>query len=67
MLALRTGLRPRALATTTPRPKTWLSQLAAAPDTALVQGSTAENEANLAPTFLAATQRRFAATALAPQ
>jgi hypothetical protein len=46
MLALRTGLHPRALATTTPRPKTWLSQLAAAPDTALVQGSTAENEAD---------------------
>ena len=67
MLALRTGLHPRALATTTPRPKTWLSQLAAAPDTALVQGSTAENEANLAPTFLAAMQSRFADTALARQ
>lgn len=67
MLALRTGERPCCLATTTPRPKAWLSALARAPDTVLVHGGTAENQANLAPTFLAAMQLRFRGSALARQ
>ena len=67
MLALRVGDRPRALATTTPRPLAWLAALAAAPDTVLVQGSSAENRANLAAPYLAAMQPRYGGTALARQ
>ena len=67
MLALRAGDRPRCLATTTPRPRAWLRRLAAAPDTAVVRGATSENEANLAPGFLAAMQSRFGGTDLARQ
>jgi phage terminase large subunit-like protein len=48
MLGLRSGPMPRALATTTPRPLRWLGEIAAAPDTVLVQGSSYENRANLA-------------------
>lgn len=39
MLALRRGKAPRCLATTTPRPRRWLRDLAAAPDTVLVRGA----------------------------
>ena len=67
MLALRVGDRPRALATTTPRPLAWLAALAAAPDTVLVQGRSAENRANLAAPYLAAMQARYGGTALARQ
>ena len=67
MLALRVGDRPRALATTTPRPLAWLAALAAAPDTILVQGSSTENRANLAAPYLAAMQNRYGGTALARQ
>lgn len=67
MLALRTGGMPRCLATTTPRPRAWLRRLAAAPDTVVVRGATAENEANLAPGFLAAMEARFGGTGLARQ
>ena len=67
MLALRAGERPRCLATTTPRPKSWLAALAKAPDTALVQGSTVENQANLAPDFVTAMHARFGGQAIARQ
>ena len=67
MLALRAGDRPRCLATTTPRPRAWLRDLAAAADTVVVRGSTAENAANLAPGFLAAMEARFGNTPLARQ
>ena len=59
MLALRRGASPRCLATTPPRPKAWLRDLAEAPDTVLVRGATEENAANLAPGFLAAMTARF--------
>jgi len=58
MLALRIGDAPRALATTTPRPLRWLADLAEADDTALVQGRTVENQANLSPSYLAAMHAR---------
>ena len=67
MLALRRGANPRCLATTTPRPKAWLRELAAAPDTVLVRGATAENAANLAPGFMAAMTARFGDGPLARQ
>ncbi|MEK9962309.1 MAG: terminase family protein, partial [Rhodobiaceae bacterium] len=67
MLALRRGRVPRCLATTTPRPRRWLRDLAAAPDTVLVCGATAENAANLAPGFLAAMTARYGNGPLARQ
>jgi phage terminase large subunit-like protein len=67
MLALRRGRAPRCLATTTPRPRRWLRELAAAPDTVLVRGATAENAANLAPGFLAAMTARYGDGPLARQ
>ena len=67
MLALRAGDRPRCFATTTPRPRAWLRDLAAAADTVVVRGSTAENAANLASGFLAAMEARFGNTPLARQ
>lgn len=59
LLGLRAGPRPRLLATTTPRPRRWLRQLAAAPGTVLVQGASAENSANLAAGFVEAMRLRL--------
>ena len=67
LLGLRQGRNPRLVATTTPRPKTWLRDLAAAPDTILVQGTTHENAAHLAPQFLASIQMRLGSGDLARQ
>ena len=67
MLALRMGRNPQCLATTTPRPHRWLRDLAAASDTVLVTGRTADNAANLAPQFLQAMQARFGSSDLALQ
>ena len=67
MLALRAGQKPRCLATTTPRPRRWLRDLAAAPDTVVVRGASKENEANLAPGFIAAMEARYGHGALARQ
>ena len=67
MLALRAGTRPQCLATTTPRPRRWLRDLAAAPDTVVVHGTSAENEANLAPGFIAAMTARYGHGALGRQ
>lgn len=50
-LCMRKGHAPKILATTTPRPKIWLKQLAEDSYTQLVSGSSAENAANLAPGF----------------
>lgn len=50
-LCMRKGQNPQIMATTTPRPKEWLKQLAEAKSTRLVTGSSIENAANLAPGF----------------
>ena len=67
LLALRRGDQPRLLATTTPRPLSWLKQLAEAPDTVLVTGHSAENAENLAAGFVEAMQKRLAGSHLARQ
>ena len=67
LLGLRQGTQPRLVATTTPRPRQWLLDLAKAPGTILVQGSTAENIANLAPDFLRMMQARLGAGDFARQ
>ena len=67
MLALRAGDRPRCLATTTPRPRRWLRELADAADTVVARGASAENEANLAPGFITAMTARYGKGALGRQ
>jgi phage terminase large subunit-like protein len=70
MFGLRIGRRPRWVATTTPRPLALLKSLVAreAPhDVVVVRGSTYENEANLAPGFLAEIKARYEGTRLARQ
>jgi phage terminase large subunit-like protein len=52
MFGLRLGDRPRVVVTTTPKPLKLLRELAAAPTTRVTRGSTFENKANLAPSFL---------------
>jgi predicted phage terminase large subunit-like protein len=66
---LRLGKRPRWLATTTPRPIKLLKELLARErrDVVVTRGSTFENEANLAPTFLAAVRARYEGTRLGRQ
>ena len=69
MFGLRLGKHPRWLATTTPRPIKLLKELLAREgrDVVVTRGSTFENEANLAPTFLAAVRQRYEGTRLGRQ
>lgn len=66
-MGLRLGKHPRALVTTTPKPVKLLKSLLAREDVAVVRGSTFENEANLAPTFLANLRARYEGTRLGRQ
>jgi phage terminase large subunit-like protein len=65
--ALRLGSRPRQLVTTTPRNLPLLARLLADPMTRTTRAATAMNAANLAPSFVAEMQRRYAGTALGRQ
>lgn len=67
MMALRLGLRPQCIATTTPRAKDWLKRIAEAADTVLTQGRSMENQRNLAPGFLAAMEGAYGGTRLGRQ
>ncbi|WP_091680865.1 DNA-packaging protein [Methylocapsa palsarum] len=69
MFGLRLGKRPRAMITTTPRPLKILKQLVAraGQDVVLTRGRTADNAANLAPTFLTAIVNRYEGTRLGRQ
>ena len=66
---LRLGERPRWLVTTTPRPIKLLRKILAREgvDVVVSRGSTFENAANLAPTFLAAIRARYEGTRLGRQ
>jgi predicted phage terminase large subunit-like protein len=64
---LRLGRRPRWLVTTTPRPIALLKELLRRDDVVITRGNTFENEANLAPTFLAAIRARYEGTRLGRQ
>jgi phage terminase large subunit-like protein len=66
---LRMGRRPRAMITTTPRPLKILKDLVAraGQDVVLTRGRTADNAANLAPTFLSAIVSRYEGTRLGRQ
>lgn len=69
MFGLRLGKRPRWLVTTTPKPIKLLKELLAREgrDVVVTRGSTFENEANLASTFLAAVRARYEGTRLGRQ
>lgn len=64
---LRLGSHPRAVVTTTPRANPTLVAIMEDPGTALTHMPTADNAANLAPTFLRRMQSRYAGGALGRQ
>jgi phage terminase large subunit-like protein len=69
MFGLRLGTHPKWLVTTTPRPIKLLKDLLAreGQDVVVTRGSTYENAANLAPSFLAAIRARYENTRLGKQ
>ncbi|RJF94584.1 ATP-binding protein [Oleomonas cavernae] len=67
LLGLRLGAHPRWLATTTPRPSRLIRGLLADPKVHVTRGSTFDNWAHLAPTFLAEVVRRYQGTRLGRQ
>jgi phage terminase large subunit-like protein len=67
LLGLRLGQSPWLLLTGTPKPVKWLRDLAARPDTVVTSGSTYENIANLASTFIEDVMGRYEGTRLGRQ
>lgn len=67
LLGLRLGRAPRFLATTTPKPSALIKGLLNDPKVRVTRGSTFDNWANLAPTFLAEVVRRYQGTRLGRQ
>ena len=65
--ALRLGTHPRQLVTTTPRPIPLLRRLLADPATVVTRVRTIDNTENLAPSFIAEMQRRYAGSLLGRQ
>jgi phage terminase large subunit-like protein len=63
----RLGSDPRQVITTTPRPIPLLKDIMASPHTIIARGSTYDNQANLAPQFLAAIVKRYEGTRLGRQ
>ena len=64
---LRLGERPQAMVTTTPKPLKLLKQLIADETSVVTRGSTFENSANLAPSFLTVIRTKYAGTRLGRQ
>ena len=64
---LRLGAHPRWVITTTPRPLKILRALMAQPDVVVTTGSTFDNAANLAPSFLDAIRARCEGTRIGRQ
>ncbi len=64
---LRVGMRPRQLATTTPRPTKLLKRLLVEPHTVVTHMRTDENHAHLSPRFLDAVVARYAGSVLGRQ
>jgi phage terminase large subunit-like protein len=67
MFGLRLGQNPRAVVTTTPRPSKIIKELIAAPTTVVTSGSTYDNKANLAPSFLQKIVAKYQGTRLGRQ
>lgn len=68
-MGMRLGVKPRMLATTTPRPVPLLRRLVArdGADVIVTRGRTADNAAHLAEGFVAAMERHYGATRLGRQ
>jgi phage terminase large subunit-like protein len=64
---LRLGDKPQVAVTNTPRPIPLIKALRKAATTAVVEGSTYENEANLSPSFLARIKDKYEGTTLGRQ
>lgn len=67
MLGLRLGPDPRALVTTTPKPKAILRDLLERPRLVVTRGTTYENRDNLAPEFFDEIIRKYEGTRLGRQ
>jgi phage terminase large subunit-like protein len=61
------GVRPRVVATTTPRPVALVKKLLADPGTVTTRGSTFDNAANLAPEFLSDVREQYEGTRIGRQ
>jgi len=66
-MATRLGAVPQILLTTTPLPLAWLKALIAEAGVVVTRGPSADNEANLPPTYLARMEKRFGGTATGRQ
>jgi phage terminase large subunit-like protein len=64
---MRLGSNPRTVVTTTPRPLIALRRLADASDTYVTRGRTADNQHNLAASFISAIHDRYAGSTLGRQ
>jgi phage terminase large subunit-like protein len=64
---LRLGRKPRGIVTTTPMPIPLVRALMADPTATVTRGSTYDNQANLAPSFIAAIKRAYEGTRLGRQ
>lgn len=64
---LRLGVKPRQMITTTPRPIPLVRELIKDPTCVVTRGSTRENAANLAKTFLTEMERKYTGTRLGRQ
>mgnify|MGYP005813666031 CR=1 FL=1 len=62
MFALRLGDHPRVVVTTTPKPIEIVQRLLELPTTATTRGSTYDNIANLAPSFISTIRDRYEGT-----
>lgn len=67
MFGLRLGDKPRTCITTTPKPIPLLREIMKDPRTVITKGSTFDNAANLAPTFLGAIRDKYEGTRLGRQ
>ena len=67
MFGLRLGVHPQVIATTTPRATKWLRDLVKDPSVAITRGTTYDNAANLAPSFLREIRKKYEGTRLGRQ
>jgi phage terminase large subunit-like protein len=67
MFTLRLGAKPRAVVTTTPRPKALVRQIFKSPTTVVTRGSTRDNLVNLAPPFASMILAKYEGTTLGRQ
>ncbi len=67
MLTMRSGGRPRTIATTTPRPMPLVRRLLADRQTVVTRGATQENVRNLSPAFVADMDALYGGTRLGRQ